>query len=169
MPKRSVRLAALILAGLITLGLVAHHSPVSPSTGLAMAAAPAEVIDRAPTSTTSTTVAPAPTVPPSTQPKPRPPHTWPVNAATDAIRAHFADVYDQAVAVADCESSLNPNAVGGVNFGLFQISTVHRDDFEQFTGQPWNPGIFDPDSNAAYARKLYDGNGWGPWACRWAA
>lgn len=91
--------------------------------------------------------------------------------ALGAIAAHFGDVYDSAVRVADCESSLDPGAVspGGGNWGLFQINTVHRADFEAFTGRPWS-AVLEADANAAYARKLYDGHGgWGPWECRWAA
>ena len=58
---------------------------------------------------------------------------------------------------------------GGGNWGLFQINTVHRADFEALTGQPW-ANVLDPYLNATYANHLYDqSGGWGPWACRWAA
>lgn len=90
--------------------------------------------------------------------------------ATSAIANWFGDLYDSAVGVARCESGLNPGAIspGGGNWGLFQINTTHRADFEQYTGHPW-ADVLNADLNAMYARKLYNGNGWGPWACRWAA
>lgn len=72
--------------------------------------------------------------------------------------------------VANCESSLDPSAVssGGGNYGLFQINSVHRDEFQAVTGQPWS-NVLDPYANTAYAKYLYDTQGWSPWACRWAA
>jgi hypothetical protein len=118
---------------------------------------------------------PLPTVP--APPTPTDPSTGPGDAWTGssdvlaAIGAHFGDVYDQAVAVARCESGLDAGAVSrdGRNFGVMQINIVHRADFEAFTGRPWFDAIFDPDANVAYARKLFDSLGWQPWACRWAA
>lgn len=91
-------------------------------------------------------------------------------SATAAIAHWFPDLYDSAYGVAHCESTLDPGAIsaGGANWGLFQINTVHRDDFEAYTGHPW-ADVLDADLNAMYARKLYDGDGWGPWACSWAA
>lgn len=87
-----------------------------------------------------------------------------------AIAAHFPPpLYSQAVAVARCESTLNPTAIGGPNYGLFQIARVHTQDFEAFTGLSWSEAILQADANAAYARKLYDGEGWSPWACAHAA
>ena len=64
----------------------------------------------------------------------------------------------------------DPNAVssGGGNWGLFQINTVHRDEFESVTGHPWSD-VLDPYLNSNYAKWLYDQSGWQPWACRWAA
>jgi hypothetical protein len=84
-----------------------------------------------------------------------------------AIAAWFPEVYDEAIAVADCESSLNPGAVsrGGGNHGLFQINNVHRGNFEAITGQPWDM-VYDAYYNAQYARRLYDASGWRPWTCR---
>lgn len=86
------------------------------------------------------------------------------------ISAVFTENAQSAISVADCESSLDPSAVspGGGNHGLFQINTVHRDDFEAVTGQPWSM-VLDPYWNTVYARHLYDDQGWRPWSCRWAA
>lgn len=104
----------------------------------------------------------------STLPAPAP---VPSGDALEAIAAHFADLYDSAVGVARCESTLNPAAVsaGGGNWGLFQINRVHRDSFEAVTGRPWSD-VLNADANAQFARWLYDSSGgWGPWACKWAA
>lgn len=92
------------------------------------------------------------------------------SVAQDAITQAFGPIADQAMGVAQCESGLNPNAVssGGGNWGLFQINTVHRADFEAVTGQSWS-NVLDPYLNATYAKHLYDQWGWGPWACSWAA
>lgn len=87
----------------------------------------------------------------------------------EIIRVVF-DGNESAVRVADCESSLNPEAVspGGGNHGLFQLNSVHRDDFEAVTGQSWSM-VLDAYWNTVYARHLYDDQGWRPWTCRWAA
>ncbi|MEY2590305.1 MAG: hypothetical protein QOJ67_2289 [Acidimicrobiaceae bacterium] len=93
------------------------------------------------------------------------------SAAQDAINFYFGDIADQATRVAQCESTMNPEAVssGGGNWGLFQINTVHRDDFEAVTGRSWND-VLDPYANTAYAVHLYNvSGGWGPWGCRRAA
>ncbi|MEY2403986.1 MAG: hypothetical protein QOD38_1537 [Acidimicrobiaceae bacterium] len=93
------------------------------------------------------------------------------SAAQDAISQAFGPIADQAMGVAQCESSLDPNAVspGGGNWGLFQINTVHSGEFEAVTGQSWD-NVLDPYLNSNFAAWLYDqSGGWGPWACRWAA
>lgn len=106
--------------------------------------------------------------------------------ASTAIAAHFGDIYDQAWGVSGCESGHDPGAIspGGGNWGLFQINRpAHEADFVQFAnallddeGAPpddprrtWAGGVLNADLNAAYARKLYNGSGWGPWSCAWAA
>lgn len=145
------------------IALTGRAVPINPT------ALPAIVVPATSTSTTSTTT-PAPrTVQPATfVPKPTPPIG--ASDVTAAIAAHFdtGELYNQAARVADCESSLDPNAVSpdGANWGLFQINRVHRADFEAFAGRSWNDAIFDADANAAYARHLYDQQGWTPWACR---
>jgi hypothetical protein len=62
---------------------------------------------------------------------------------------------------------MNPSAVspGGGNHGLFQINNVHRSSFEAVTGRPWSD-VYDADANAQFARHLYNGSGWHPWACQ---
>jgi hypothetical protein len=118
-----------------------------------------------PETTTTTTLRPAPT----TRPRPVTPAAAPGPVA-DVIRSVFGNEGEPAIRVADCESSLDPTAVskGGGNWGLFQINTVHRADFETVTGQPWS-SVLDAYWNSVYAKKLHDEQGWDPWACGWAA
>lgn len=116
---------------------------------------------------------PPPPPPPPLKPSPSSsaaPAPRGTGSATAAIAHWFPDVYDSAYGVARCESTLDPGAIspGGGNWGLFQINTSHRADFEAYTGHPW-ADVLDAELNAMYARKLYDGSRWGPWSCRWAA
>jgi hypothetical protein len=91
--------------------------------------------------------------------------------AQDAITQSFGPISDQAMRVAQCESSLDPNAVssGGGNWGLFQINTVHQGSFESVTGHSWSE-VLDPYLNAQFAAWLYNQSGsWSAWGCSWAA
>jgi hypothetical protein len=82
------------------------------------------------------------------------------------IETIFGPAAGQAVAVARCESGLNPAAVspGGGNHGLFQINSVHKASFTAVTGQPW-AAVRDAHWNVVFAKWLYDQQGWRPWAC----
>lgn len=125
---------------------------------------PPEPVKKAAVAVTATTEA-------APQPEPEQQQPVPSGDAESAIAQWFPDLYQSAVNVATCESGMDPGAVsrGGGNWGLFQINTVHRSDFENYTGQPWSE-VLNANYNAQYARKLYDGNGgWGPWTCRYAA
>lgn len=70
------------------------------------------------------------------------------------------------MAVARCESGLNPNAHnprntnGTTDGGLFQINSVHDKRLEAM-------GLdkYDPEDAAKFARMLYDEEGWRPWVC----
>jgi hypothetical protein len=83
------------------------------------------------------------------------------------IQHSFGSRAPEAIRVARCESSLNPRAVspGGGNHGLFQINNVHRANFTRVTGQPWS-AVYNPHWNAVYAKRLFDQQGWRPWACK---
>ena len=121
---------------------------------------------------TTTTTAPPTTLPPTTAPPTTAPPAVaaapaPSGSALEAIAAWFPDVYDQAVHVASCESSMNPGAVsaGGGNHGLFQLNNVHAGSFAAVTGQAWD-ARYNAYYNAQFARYLFDQSGWSPWACR---
>lgn len=69
----------------------------------------------------------------------------------------------QALAVARCESTFNPNAVSpSGHIGLFQISPRFH------SARLW-PGesLTDPEANVRIAWELYsEAGGWGPWSCK---
>ena len=100
---------------------------------------------------------------PAPQPAPAP---APAGSIDEIIARYFGPAAGQARAIAACESKLDPNAVSRTNdHGLFQINIVHQGDFQRVTGRPWS-AVYDPEANTAYAKWLYDQQGWGPWACR---
>ena len=90
----------------------------------------------------------------------------PEQASLSAIKAAFpASQYDKAVAVATCESGLDPTVVspGGGNWGLFQINRIHEPALRHM-GYTWSQ-IKDPVVNAKLARSIYDDSGWRAWSC----
>jgi hypothetical protein len=71
---------------------------------------------------------------------------------------------DQAIRVAQCESSLNPSAISpdGANFGLMQVNAVHRARVGGDLSR-----LLDAATNVAVAYAIYlDAGGWGPWSCK---
>lgn len=179
-PRRLARLltattiTTLLAAGIITtwpsttahpperIALTGRAVPINPT------ALPPELASTTTTTSTPTPV-PVPTIKSKSQPRLQPvaPPTWAPNSSLEAIAAHFdGPLYDQAVAVARCESTFDPNAIGGNNYGLFQINKVHAADWANVIGRDFWSSWMDPFANAAYARHLYDDQGWAPWACR---
>lgn len=82
------------------------------------------------------------------------------------IKETFPEDPHTAVAVANCESGLNPKAYnphnndGSTDGGLWQINTVHDKSLARL-------GLdkFDPEDATKYARILYEKNGWRDWVC----
>jgi len=80
----------------------------------------------------------------------------------EKIEAMFPEDPETAVEIANCESTLNPNAVnhknrnGSVDVGLMMINSIHGYSKEY---------LLDVDNNLKVARKLYDRQGWKPWVC----
>ncbi len=68
---------------------------------------------------------------------------------------------DEAIAVARCESGLNPRAYNAGNYGLFQISYVHAGRVGGALAS-----LFDAATNIAVAYRIWFEQGWAPWACR---
>lgn len=91
-------------------------------------------------------------------------------AIINEIRSVFGPYADQALAVAQCESSLDPGArnaisIGGAHAaGLFQIldtSTWNSTSYRQ--ASPYNASA---NIHAAYEIFHRDGNSWREWSCR---
>ena len=70
----------------------------------------------------------------------------------------------EALAVVACESNFDHYALGGNNYGLFQINAIHRRLVDGDLSQ-----LFIPEVNVAVAWQLYSERGWQPWACAPAA
>jgi hypothetical protein len=68
---------------------------------------------------------------------------------------------EQALAVMWCESGGTPTAVGGANYGLFQINQIHARRIADF----WSAWM-DPASNIEWAYQLWARQGWKPWGCK---
>jgi hypothetical protein len=120
----------------------------------------------APPTTAPPTTAPPTTAPPTTSPPPPPP---PAGTVESIIRAAFGVHGDDAVAVARCESGLNPSAYNpaGPYYGLFQIGAHHASSFQAVTGVSLAQGGRQAGPNVQYAKWLFDQSGWGPWGCRY--
>ena len=163
------RQEAAAVAEMAALRVLVTSTTAAPTTlpaTTAPAAAPAPTTE--PPSTTEPPPPPPP--PPTTAPPPTTPPPPPPGAVEDAIREWFGDteaLFQQAMAVAECESGLDPNAVGGggLYHGLFQIGIGHQGLVESL-GYSWSQ-IYDPYVNSHVARVLYnDAGGWSPWGCQ---
>ena len=81
------------------------------------------------------------------------------------ILTKFGSQGQTALAIANCESHLNPLAVGSHGErGVMQIHPVHQYSMTKI-GFTWNQ-MFDWKKNIDYAYVLYKYNGWFPWSCR---
>jgi len=84
------------------------------------------------------------------------------------IRAAFPNDSARALAVANCESGLNPkaynpnNSNGSTDGGLWQINSTHDSRLEVLGLNKYNP-----EDATKFARMLYDESGWRPWVCAW--
>lgn len=76
------------------------------------------------------------------------------------IYQYFPEQPRIALAVATCESHLNPNAYSSTNdAGVFQVNLTWH--LPKFQGR----SPYDPESNIQVARQIYDASGWHPWVC----
>ena len=121
-------------------------------------------------SSTSTSLSPPTSVPPVARTAPMKPA--PTGDVAAIIRAGFArfgpDVAEQAVRVAQCESTLNPAATNGHHAGLFQIAEPYHRARIARLGFTWAQ-MLEAGPNVAVAADLYGESGWQPWSCWWAA
>ena len=153
---------ALLSAPAETTTTVAPATTTPPTTAPPTTAPPTT----APPTTVPPTTVPPTTVPPTTTPPPPPP---PAGSVEALIRATFGAQGDNAVAVARCESGLNPAAynAAGPYYGLFQIGAHHAANFQAVTGVSLAQGGRQAGPNVQYAKWLYDRSGWGQWGCRY--
>ena len=79
-----------------------------------------------------------------------------------AICSVFGQYCEEAVAVAWCESRLEPTAQNGQYRGLFQMGSHERSLFG-------HGSTAHDQSLAAHRYFVRSGRDWSPWACRWAA
>lgn len=103
------------------------------------------------------------------------------------IRRVFSENPDEAVAIARCESQMNPDRIGdlhlpvdiggetlGYSYGLFQIRSGGKDVGGAWSRpakagmslNEWAKKMLDPDENIKEAKRIYDHGGWGPWTCK---
>ena len=82
------------------------------------------------------------------------------------IKDTFPEEPSRALAVANCESGLNPNAYNSKNVngttdsGIFQINSTHNSRLNEM-----GLDVFDPEDNVKFARILYEEHRWQPWVC----
>jgi hypothetical protein len=76
------------------------------------------------------------------------------------IKAVFGKDAKDALRIAECESQLNPKAVGdnGQSIGVFQI---HK-SWQQIYNERF---LFDPAINIRIAYRIFEDSGWGRWTC----
>jgi hypothetical protein len=139
----------------------APPTTVPPTTAPPTTAAPTTAPPTTAPRRVATTVAPT-TAPPTTAPT-----TAPSGSVEATIRSWFPEVGDTAVAVARCESGLDPSAQSPSGYrGLFQLSPSHASSFAAVTGRDFEDAWDEAGPNSQYARYLYDRQGWAPWgAC----
>lgn len=136
---------------------------------------PIEGPDEGPAGTTPGVTSAVNTSAPTTSPPAPEPEVVPLAAELHpAIVAHFGSgqLGHQAQAVAQCESQLDAGAVSPTaDHGLFQVNRPTWDKpeawdgWQQQTGTSWSM-VYDPWTNAQFARALYDRSGWTPWTCQ---
>jgi hypothetical protein len=89
-------------------------------------------------------------------------------------RWSVAGGYSKALSVADCESGLNPYAVGGNNYGVFQLNIRYYPTWaERYLERRWFPRLnrWPPSPLKARAnvitgvRLAHAVGSWSPWAC----
>jgi hypothetical protein len=84
------------------------------------------------------------------------------------IRQTFPESPEVAIAVANCESGLNPKAYnpknnnGSTDGGLWQINSVHDKRLKELGLDKFNA-----EDATKFARILYEESGWNPWVCFW--
>jgi hypothetical protein len=84
------------------------------------------------------------------------------SAIKRTIQKYFGDDAEVAIMIANCESRLNPQAVGDrqlnpPSFGLFQIRA--------FDGRAPVEELLTVEGNCKEAKRIFDAEGFTPWSC----
>lgn len=91
-----------------------------------------------------------------------PPSTYGVERWRALVSAYFpTEVVDQVLRVMTCESSGNPSAFNGANYGLMQINAVHAAKVNGPLSR-----LYEPEENLRVAAIIWRDQGWGPWSCK---
>ena len=171
------------------LGVLQGPGPARGDTGAGSEAVNASLPADAPVLGVSDTPVPravAPSAPPVPPPAPTmglQGHTGPVSAPEPtvapiptgadirAILCAFSWPCDQALRVAQCESSLQPGAIGNGSIGVMQIQVYwHVDKVGRVVGRSVGEAeatqlLLDPVVNVAVAYSIWAEQGWRPWSC----
>jgi hypothetical protein len=90
-------------------------------------------------------------------------YDWDEEKAIEEIKKTFPEVPGLMVAIADCESGLNIDAVGPTNdYGLLQIHEPSWDHVAKRLGLDYKNNPYD---NLKMARHVYDNQGITAWVC----
>jgi hypothetical protein len=128
---------------------------------------PTETTAPSPTATMTPTPPPRPTATPLRQPTPPPASS---GSVTSTIQAVFGPYSNAAIAVATCESSLNPSAVNPTSIGgshasgLFQI--LYPSTWDTTAQRANSPYDARANTLAAYEIFKRDGYSWREWSCK---
>jgi len=85
----------------------------------------------------------------------------PADSACPAEVASYPWPVAEACAVSYCESRWQADAIGGDNWGYFQIWS----GWARYYGVPVHD-LLAPATNVRVAYAIWRENGWGPWACK---
>lgn len=77
----------------------------------------------------------------------------------------FGSACAKALSVAKCESGFDPYATNGHYRGIFQVGDMHAAQWLEVTGRDYWSSWMNAATNIAFARWLWEQDGWGPWSC----
>lgn len=164
----SALIAFTILGGGAAASRVEH--PPSPQARVVTTEAPQprQVTTTAPPETTTSRMPTPSTTHPPPPTTAAPPSSSPPVAAGEVealILRYFGPAhYDKALAVAKCESGLNPRAYYAGHAGIFQIAERwHRARVERM-GYAWSD-MYEAEPNIHVAHSIFTEQGWRPWTC----
>jgi hypothetical protein len=166
-PSRALHLALISFSFCLTLGVLWAATPLTAgATGQVNSFLGTVSLRALPTATPRPTATPVPVVPSGGGSAPNPGTA----AIINEIDAVFGGYASGAIAVATCESGLNPNAwnpiaiMGSHAEGIFQI--LYPITWDSTSEAGYSP--YDANANILAAHEIFarDGNSWREWACQ---